>query len=250
MAKTFKRTKDGNIEVFENGNRITTTTVANAKLVHGFTEELTLPPTDEITRDSLTLPQSTGEPNPLLTFKDTLSKVTDLARNKRNATSLQFAAPFRGTVAASDFSSILSNLNRASERFTTEATERLLPEEKSLRFISATKTQPSGTFDPQTGIFTLTEPVGGTGTPTTDIFDDVGGATGNELKTQAKKVFGTDFANKIILDLTDEQLREFMRDYQATQNELRQTINPEQFFVEWIAETGIKTKSSSTRVAG
>ena len=86
--------------------------------------DLTLPSTEEITQDRMTLPQQDREPNPLLDFKDTLSQVTDLARNKRNQTSLEFMSPFRGTVAASDFSSILANLNRASEGFTTEAIER------------------------------------------------------------------------------------------------------------------------------
>ena len=80
--------------------------------------------------------------------------------------------PHRGTVASSDFNSILSNLNRASEQFTSEATERLLPEEEeatktpSLRFISATDNQPGGTFDPATGVFT---PLSGTDTPVTDV---------------------------------------------------------------------------------
>ena len=184
--------------------------------------DLTLPSTEEITQDRLTLPQQTEEPNPLLDFKDTLSQVTDLARNKRNETSLKFMSPFRGTVAALDFSSILSNLNRASERFTTEATERLLPEEK---------VSTSSVVTPTPGI---------------PIPFDIENLTSGKLKTQIKNTFDSAFANKIILDFTDEQLKEFIRDYQATQNELRQSIDPEQFLVEWLKETGIGEESKSS----
>lgn len=125
--RTFNKTGDGNIEVFEDGKRVSTTTEKNARETLGYTGELTLPDT----ATNPTLPQGNEESNPLLTFKDTISKITDLARNKRNKTSLEFMMPFQGTTAASDFSSILGNLNRASERFTTEATERLLPDEQT-----------------------------------------------------------------------------------------------------------------------
>src|SRR3990167_2693680 len=73
-----------------------------------------------------TLPESS--PSNLLSFKDVLSKATDLAREKRNALSLSFmssAAP-SGTMAASDFNSILGNMNTASEKFTTDLTSGVL----------------------------------------------------------------------------------------------------------------------------
>lgn len=44
MAKTFKQNKDGNIEVFENGRRISTTTPENARKSFGFTGDTQHPP--------------------------------------------------------------------------------------------------------------------------------------------------------------------------------------------------------------
>src|SRR3990167_8764747 len=54
-----------------------------------------------------TLPESS--PSNLISFKDVLSKATDLAREKRNALSLSFMSSVAptGTMAASDFNSIL-----------------------------------------------------------------------------------------------------------------------------------------------
>src|SRR3990167_7406871 len=70
-----------------------------------------------------TLPESS--PSNLLSFKDVLSKATDLAREKRNALSLSFMSSVApsGTMAASDFNSILGNMNTASEKFTTDLLE-------------------------------------------------------------------------------------------------------------------------------
>jgi len=71
----------------------------------------------------------------LLTFKDSLNKVVQLAKEKRNALSLDFMKPFQGTVAASDFNSILGNLNQASDTFTKDtlklATESVTPKYKT-----------------------------------------------------------------------------------------------------------------------
>ena len=213
---TFKKTPDGNIEVSQDGKRIATTSEKFARTKYGYTGDLTLPTEAQ---PAQTLPD-TGEPsNNLLTFRDTLSKVTDLARNKRNQSFLKFAMPFRGTTAASDFSGILSNLNRASERFTTEATERLLPDET----LVATAPAP----DP------------------TDIFKvDISTATAKELKTEVKDTFSREFANQIIEDFNDEQLREFLRDYELTRNEL-QNVAPEIFLREWKAELGLDKKTTS-----
>src|SRR3990167_225260 len=73
-----------------------------------------------------------AQQSPLLSFADTLKSAVNLARQKRNASSLGIMAPFQGTVAASDFNSILSNLNRASDTTAQDlietATERLTPD--------------------------------------------------------------------------------------------------------------------------
>src|SRR3990167_143855 len=71
-----------------------------------------------------TLSESSS-PSNLLSFKDVLSKATDLAREKRNALSLSFMSSVApaGTMMASDFNSILGNLNTASEKFTTDLLE-------------------------------------------------------------------------------------------------------------------------------
>ncbi len=61
-----------------------------------------------------------GVPSNLLTFKDTLSAVVNLAKQNRNQNSVNLMTPFRGTVAASDFNSILGNMNQASNTFTQD----------------------------------------------------------------------------------------------------------------------------------
>src|SRR3990167_11495906 len=63
---------------------------------------------------SPSLPDTGASKSPLLSFADTLDAAVNLARKKRNASSLDMMKPFQGTVAASDFNSILSNLNQAS----------------------------------------------------------------------------------------------------------------------------------------
>lgn len=75
------------------------------------------------------------------------------------------------------------------------------------------------------------------------FFSDIATTTTKDLKTQMKEKFGTAFANKVILGLNDEQLREFMRDFEITQNELGQSLDPEIFLKEWKAEVGIETGS-------
>src|ERR1044072_2991924 len=49
----------------------------------------------------------------LVEFSRSLDEAVNLAKQNRNKTSLDLMAPYRGTVAASDFSSILGGLNQA-----------------------------------------------------------------------------------------------------------------------------------------
>lgn len=72
---------------------------------------------------------SNGAPTGLLGFKDTVSQIVNLAKEKRNALSLGLMTPHSGNVAASDFSSILGNLNKASDTFTQDVTKNLLEED-------------------------------------------------------------------------------------------------------------------------
>jgi hypothetical protein len=77
-----------------------------------------------------TLPQNQPTNN-LLEFKNTMSQVVNLARDKRNELMLKFmgsVAP-SGTMAASDFSSILSNLNRASDITTEDITKNIVEQQ-------------------------------------------------------------------------------------------------------------------------
>lgn len=75
--------------------------------------------TPALPSDTPSLPQSGGSSSPLLSFADSLDAAVNLARKSRNASSLDMMKPFQGTVAASDFNSILGNLNAASDKTST-----------------------------------------------------------------------------------------------------------------------------------
>ena len=70
------------------------------------------------------LPPTGGEKSPLLSFASSLDAAVNLARKKRNESSLGMMSQFRGTVAASDFNSILGNLNAASDKTSADLIER------------------------------------------------------------------------------------------------------------------------------
>ena len=186
----------------------------------------------------MTLPQQDREPNHLLDFKDTLSQVTDLARNKRNETSLKFMSPFRGTVAASDFSSILANLNRASERFTTEAIERLLPDTTDLTGATAELRTFSllnpdleiGTSKFRTAFETFTKKTGKVETISGLVNEVLDGFTSLEgLSTSDKtKVKSELFDLGFNSDTPPSWFKEFI------EAEKRQTLLPEVIQEEWI----------------
>lgn len=69
----------------------------------------------------------------LMSFKDTLNQAIQLAKEERNKSSLGFMAGVapRGTMMASDFNSILSNLNTASDTTTKEALKLATPTYKT-----------------------------------------------------------------------------------------------------------------------
>ena len=71
-----------------------------------------------------TLP-SGGGGSALLSFADSLDAAVNLARKSRNASSLEMMKPFQGTVAASDFNSILGGLNAASDKTSENLIKRV-----------------------------------------------------------------------------------------------------------------------------
>src|SRR3990167_1268217 len=79
-------------------------------------------------------PPTSAQQSPILDFANALDDAVNRARQKRNESSLGMMAPFKGTVAASDFNSILSNLNRASDSPSQDLTNRALEEESKARF--------------------------------------------------------------------------------------------------------------------
>ena len=85
-------------------------------------------------------------------------------------------------------------------------------------------------------------------TSPTDLFPDgkkIGEMPIKDLKTNIKNKFSKEFANKIILEFNDEQLREFVRDYETVQNKAQQSIDPEIALREWKAVNMLEKKSSS-----
>ena len=84
-----------------------------------------LPSQSQTQTNTQTLPQNQS---PLLSFADSLDAAVNLAKQERNKLQLDIMAPYRGTVMASDFNSILSNMNRATDTF---ASDRIENAEKS-----------------------------------------------------------------------------------------------------------------------
>lgn len=71
-----------------------------------------------------TLPDTGTSQSPLLSFASSLDAAVNAARKSRNKSSLDMMAPFQGTVAASDFNSILGNLNAASDKTSEDLIKR------------------------------------------------------------------------------------------------------------------------------
>lgn len=67
-----------------------------------------------------TAPPLPTSSSPLVTFANSINAAVNLAKQHRNAQSLDIMKPFQGTVAASDFNSILGNLNNASDNTTSD----------------------------------------------------------------------------------------------------------------------------------
>lgn len=66
-----------------------------------------------------------------------------------------------------------------------------------------------------------------------------------DVKSQAKQVFAQDFANRLITELTDEQLRLFMNDFIEAQNSAGQSLDPTQYYNEWRNAIGLETEEET-----
>lgn len=87
-------------------------------------------------QSDFSIPDATGSSsNELLEFANILSSATELARKKRNEQGLGVLQDFvpEGAVPASDFGSVLSNLNRAGSQFASNLTSQALDIEESQR---------------------------------------------------------------------------------------------------------------------
>lgn len=72
----------------------------------------------------------------------------------------------------------------------------------------------------------------------------------NDLLVQAKKMFAPEFANQVINDLTNEQLKLFLNDYTEKTNQSAMSIPPESFYQEWRASAGLDTTETDTGSGG
>jgi hypothetical protein len=88
-------------------------------------QEPSLPQGPTPTASPYQLPSSQGKSS-ILEFANTLDQAVNLAKQNRNKTSLDIMKPHRGTVAASDFNSILGNINAASDSRSSDLTEQAL----------------------------------------------------------------------------------------------------------------------------
>lgn len=70
------------------------------------------------------LPEGGSKPSGLLSFATGLEEAVSLAKAHRNKASFDIMKPYRGTVAASDFNSILGNMNQASDSFSSNLTKK------------------------------------------------------------------------------------------------------------------------------
>lgn len=183
---------------------------------------------------SITKPLPDGEPNNLLTFKETLSKVTNLAKEKRNALSLEFMAPFQGTMMASDFSSILGNLNRASDTFTEDITKDIFKGQETkyeLRNVGddLMEFELDAKGKVKKSRVVVSKPKS----------TDIGDISTKDLNKKAREKFGN-LSSTIITGLTEEQLREFIQDFDETEKRINASVDASQFFEEWKKQVGVE----------
>lgn len=110
----------------------------------------------------------------------------------------------------------------------------------------STNTSPSST-PRQTNQRTSTIPDYGIGSDF-DFMQD----TDKNVRAKAKQMFSPDFANKLITELTNEELRLFLNDLVATENEKGMSIDPATYYTQWkgaLSNEEETSTSSSTKRA-
>jgi len=80
----------------------------------------------------------------LLDFANSIDQAVNMAQQKRNALSLDMMMPSQGTLMASDFNGILSNLNQASANYSGDLTNRALEAAKGPTYSYGTATDNAG----------------------------------------------------------------------------------------------------------
>lgn len=85
-----------------------------------------------------------------------------------------------------------------------------------------------------------------TDTPSVGIDTDFLDARMSDVKAKVKATFSQDFANRLITELTDEQLRLFMNDYIEASNQSKQSLNPEQYYLEWRSAAGLEEEETNS----
>lgn len=59
-----------------------------------------------------------------------------------------------------------------------------------------------------------------------------------DYKKLARQLMPGDLGNKLLVELTDEEIVEFMKDYTDAVNGAQQNINPEDFYMNWVEKSG------------
>lgn len=86
----------------------------------------------------------------------------------------------------------------------------------------------------------------GSQTPPVNSGVDVSGGfdymqeTDKNVREKAKQTFAPDFANRVITELTGEELRLFLNDFAETQNQRGQSIDPEAYYLQWKQAAGLE----------
>lgn len=67
-----------------------------------------------------------------------------------------------------------------------------------------------------------------------------------DYKNLARELFPGDFGNKLLVELTDEELIEFVKDYTDDVNAQQQNIEPEKYFMDWAEKSGAVNSKEET----
>ncbi len=133
------------------------------------------------------------------------------------------------------------------------ATSKLTVEKVGSNLVQYDPADPEGTMkvlfgDSSGGGGSTTSGGTSTGFDPTSGFDFME-ETMSDVKVKAKQSFAPGFANTIISDLTDEQLRMFLNDYFAETNTAQASIDPMEYYNRWRAEAGLEESEEEATVS-